>query len=81
MILSWNEYAFALFLTGPNSKTLPPTVVTFMVERSVEWNQLGAACIFIALPILIFVLVVQKYFIHGLTMGMIRQRQQNGIAE
>ncbi len=76
MILSWNEYAFALFITGPNSKTLPPSVVTFMVERSVEWNQLGAACIFIALPILIFVLFVQRYFVRGLTMGMMRQMEQ-----
>lgn len=76
MILSWNEYAFALFLTGPNSKTLPPSVVTFMVERSVEWNQLGAACLFIALPILIFVFFVQKYFVRGLTMGMMRMRKE-----
>lgn len=76
MILCWNEYAFALFITGPNSKTLPPSVMTFMVERSVEWNQLGAACIFIALPILIFVLFVQKYFVRGLTMGMMRQEQE-----
>jgi len=81
MILSWNEYAFALFITGPNSKTLPPTVVTFMVERSVEWNQLGAACIFIALPILIFVLFVQRYFVRGLTMGMMRQLEKGRQAE
>jgi multiple sugar transport system permease protein len=81
LILSWNEYAFALFITGPNSKTLPPTVVTFMVERSVEWNQLGAACIFIALPILIFVLFVQRYFVRGLTMGMMRQMEKGRQAE
>jgi multiple sugar transport system permease protein len=81
MILSWNEYAFAQFITGPNSKTLPPTVVTFMVERSVEWNQLGAACIFIALPILIFVLFVQRYFVRGLTMGMMRQMEKGRQAE
>ena len=77
MILCWNEYAFALYITGPNSKTLPPSVMTFMVERSVEWNQLGAACLFIALPILIFVLFVQKNFVRGLTMGMMRQEQKN----
>ena len=72
LILSWNEYVFAFFLSGPGSRTLPPTVVTFMVERSVEWNQLGAACVLIAFPILIFVLLVQKHFVRGLTMGMMR---------
>ncbi len=81
MILCWNEYAFALYITGPNSKTLPPSVMTFMVERSVEWNQLGAACIFIALPILIFVLFVQKHFVRGLTMGMMRQEQRQSSGE
>jgi ABC-type glycerol-3-phosphate transport system permease component len=81
LILCWNEYAFALYITGPNSKTLPPSVMTFMVERSVEWNQLGAACVFIALPILIFVLFVQKHFVRGLSMGMIKQEQQQTPSE
>ena len=47
------------------------------VERKASC-QLGAACVFIALPILVFVLLVQKHFVRGLTMGMMRERNNGG---
>lgn len=72
LILSWNEYAFALFLTGTEAKTLPPAVVTFAVNAEVSWDVLGAACLIITAPIMIFVIAVQKQFISGLSMGMVR---------
>jgi multiple sugar transport system permease protein len=72
LILSWNEYAFALFLTGSEAKTLPPAVVTFAVNAEVSWDVLGAACLIITAPIMIFVIAVQKQFIRGLSMGMVR---------
>ncbi|WP_420006417.1 carbohydrate ABC transporter permease [Arenibacterium sp. LLYu02] len=72
LILSWNEYAFAFFLTGSEAKTLPPAVVTFAVNAEVSWDVLGAACLIITAPIMIFVVAVQKRFISGLSMGMVR---------
>jgi ABC-type glycerol-3-phosphate transport system permease component len=72
LILSWNEYAFALFLTGNNTRTLPPSVVTFTVSTEVSFDLLGAACVIIAGPILLFVVFVQKQFVRGLSMGMVR---------
>lgn len=73
LILSWNEYAFALFLTGSQTKTLPVSVVTFAVQTAAaSWDILGAACLIISLPILVFVIAVQKQFVKGLSMGMVR---------
>jgi len=73
LILSWNEYAFALFLTGTTTKTLPVSVVTFAVQTAAaSWDILGAACLMISTPILLFVIAVQKQFIKGLSMGMVR---------
>lgn len=72
LILSWNEYAFALFLSGSATKTLPPAVVIFAVNAEVSWDVLGAACLIITAPIMIFVIAVQKQFIRGLSMGMVR---------
>ena len=73
LILSWNEYAFALFLTGTSTKTLPVSVVTFAVQTAAaSWDILGAACLIISTPILLFVIAVQKQFIKGLSMGMVR---------
>jgi multiple sugar transport system permease protein len=73
LILSWNEYAFALYLTGTQTKTLPVSVVTFAVQTAAaSWDILGAACLIISTPILLFVIAVQKQFIKGLSMGMVR---------
>ena len=73
LILSWNEYAFALFLTGTQTKTLPVSVVTFAVQTAAaSWDILGAACLIISMPILLFVIAVQKQFVKGLSMGMVK---------
>lgn len=73
LILSWNEYAFALFLTGTQTKTLPVSVVTFAVQTAAaSWDILGAACLIISMPILLFVVAVQKQFVKGLSMGMVK---------
>lgn len=73
LILSWNEYAFALFLTGTQTKTLPVSVVTFAVQTAAaSWDILGAACLIISTPILLFVVAVQKQFVKGLSMGMVK---------
>jgi ABC-type glycerol-3-phosphate transport system permease component len=72
LILSWNEFAFASFLTSSNTKTLPPAVVGYTVDSDISWNMLGAASLFITLPILLFVISVQKQFVRGLSMGMVK---------
>jgi multiple sugar transport system permease protein len=72
LILSWNEFAFALYLTSVQSKTLPPSVMAYAVGVNVQWNLLGAACLFITAPIILFVLLVQKQFISGLSQGVVR---------
>jgi multiple sugar transport system permease protein len=72
LILSWNEFAFALYLTSVSSKTLPPSVMAYAVGVNVQWNLLGAACLFITAPIILFVLLVQKQFISGLSQGIAR---------
>lgn len=72
LILSWNEFAFALFLTNTDTKTLPPAVVTYAIDSDISWNMLGAASLFITLPIIAFVIAVQKQFVRGLSMGAVR---------
>jgi multiple sugar transport system permease protein len=73
LILSWNEFPFALILTGANSRTMPPAAVTFMVESNIHWNEIGGASLLIALPMVVFVMIVQRQFVRGLSMGMVRE--------
>ena len=72
LILSWNEFAFALILTSRDARTLPASVLTFLQEGSVLWHEVGAAAIIISLPIILFASLVQKHLVRGLTMGMLK---------
>jgi multiple sugar transport system permease protein len=73
MILSWNEYAFATFLTSINAKTMPPAIMAYSIGANVQWNVLGAAVFLITAPLVLFVLVLQRQLISGLSQGVIRQ--------
>jgi len=72
IILSWNEFVFALILTSTRAKTLPPSIYTFIEMGAINWNEVGAAALLITVPVLIFALLVQKHLVRGLTMGLAR---------
>jgi len=71
-IFSWNEFAFALFLTSLKARTLPTTVTFFLAARGVVWGELAATSTITTLPIIIFTLLVQKNLVRGLTFGAIK---------
>jgi multiple sugar transport system permease protein len=72
MIMSWNEYFFALVLTSIHARTLPAALTTFISVFGLLWGQMCAAATVIMLPILIFTLFTQRYLIRGLTMGAVK---------
>lgn len=72
IILCWNEFLFALILTGLNAKTATVAVYNFVTFREVIWGGLTAAGTLITIPIVIFFLIVQRSFIRGMTMGAIK---------
>jgi multiple sugar transport system permease protein len=72
VILSWNEFAFALILTSRDARTLPASVLTFLQEGSILWHEVGAAAVIISVPIILFASLVQKHLVRGLTMGMLK---------
>ena len=73
VIQSWNEFAFALFLTGVNARTLPTTVTFFLSVTGVIWGEMAAVGVVTALPVIIFAMLVQKHMIRGLTFGAVKQ--------
>ncbi len=72
IILCWNEFLFALILTGLHSKTATVAIYNFVAFREVVWGGLTAAGTLITLPVVIFFLIVQRSFIRGMTMGAIK---------
>lgn len=73
MILSWNEFAFATFLTSTQAKTMPPAIMAYSIGADIHWNVLGAAVVLITAPLILFVLLLQRQLISGLSQGVVRK--------
>ena len=71
-IMSWNEFMFALILTGLRSRTLPVATIGLQTDRAILWGPLCAAAVIIVLPVVIFVLSMQKHLVRGLTFGIVK---------
>lgn len=68
-IFSWNNFMFALVLSGAKTKTLPVAIFDFVAYASIDWGGLMAAAVIITLPIMVIALFTQKYIVSGLTAG------------
>ena len=71
-IFSWNEFLFALILTGTRAVTLPVGIIGFMKETGINWGYMTAGGVLALLPVIFFVTLVQKHLVKGLTMGAIK---------
>lgn len=71
-LFSWNEFLFALILTRARAQTYPVLVTTFMGVKGIEWDFMSAYGSAGTIPIIALALVVQKYFVRGLTYGAVK---------
>ena len=72
-IRGWNDFAFALTLSGDATRTLPPGLVnTYLSEFSDRWPELMAASLVASLPVIIVFLLLQRYFVAGLSSGAVK---------
>ena len=71
-IFAWNEFAFALVLTGHNVITYPVKLTTYFGQMQAFWNLAGAMSIFGTIPIFLAVTFFQRYLVRGLSMGAVK---------
>ncbi|MGM7724283.1 carbohydrate ABC transporter permease [Metabacillus sp. Hm71] len=71
-VITWNEFMFSLVLTQQNAVTLPVALSFFNGEEGVLWNQMAAAGMIFVLPTVIFMMLVRKQFILGMTSGGVK---------
>lgn len=72
LILSWNDFLFALSLTSPSSATLPLGILSTYGMLSVGWTYMTSMCTIAIVPILLIALFLQKYYVQGLTFGGVK---------
>ena len=68
-VFSWNNFMFALILSGENTKTLPVALFNFISYASVDWGGLMAAATLMSVPVVLAAVFGQKYLVAGLTAG------------
>jgi len=71
-LAAWNEYLFASILTVKNITTAPVAVSQFILDKMIPWGGLSAASIITLIPAFVFVLIVQKQMVSGLTFGSVK---------
>lgn len=71
-IFSWNEFLFALMLTGSKAQTAPVAVMSFWSSDAVQWGRIMAGSFIILIPSVIFVLTCQRWLVRGLMMGSVK---------
>jgi multiple sugar transport system permease protein len=72
LLLAYNEFLFALVLTGPNTKTLPVAIAEYGAEDLNYWSLSAAAAIGIMLPIVLFMMALQRHLVRGLAFGAVK---------
>jgi len=72
-IFSWNEFLFALILSGSVSKTLPAAFPGLLTPTGSCWSQLSAAATVATIPVIILAFVLQKHLVRGLSFGAVKQ--------
>jgi multiple sugar transport system permease protein len=71
-ISSWNEFLFAMILTGGNVKTVPLVASEVITDKEVLWGPMSAIGAMTAAPIILFTFFVQKYIVRGMSYGAIK---------
>ena len=74
-ILAWNEFLFALTFTLSTEKRTVPVAIALIsgaTAYELPWGRVMAACVIVTLPLIILVLILQRYIISGLTAGAVK---------
>jgi multiple sugar transport system permease protein len=69
----WGEYGFASIILETQTKyTATIGLVRQMTELTTSFNTIGAAAVMMGLPLLLFLMLIQRHFVRGLTAGAVK---------
>jgi multiple sugar transport system permease protein len=73
MILSWNEFLFALIITySVDSNTFPIGISRFVGEHGLQFGEMSAAALAGIIPIYILIFIFSRNLVEGLTRGGVK---------
>jgi multiple sugar transport system permease protein len=71
-VFSWTEFLLSLFLTT-DIRTVPVKIQTFVTSTGNEWGFIAALGTAAMIPSFIFILLVQRHLVRGLTLGSLKE--------
>ena len=72
LILTLNEFLFALVLTTVDAVTMPIGLMGLETTEGIQWGDMAAIGTIMLIPMCFFAFTVQKYIVRGLTLGAIK---------
>ncbi|SCB58601.1 multiple sugar transport system permease protein [Rhizobium aethiopicum] len=71
-MFAWNEFLLASMLTSQEAKTLPVIAANAIKPKAIAWGLASAAGVVMSLPVVVLVLLMQRYLVRGLTLGAVK---------
>lgn len=69
-VFAWNEFIFALIITGDNVSPYPTIIPTLILSNQILWDQIMAMAVVVAIPPTLILIAFRQHIIEGMTLGM-----------
>jgi len=69
---AWNEFLVPVVLSQQRARPLSVFVAQFITQQKILWGPLTASMVVLLLPIAVTAIVLQRYFVAGLTAGSLK---------
>ncbi|RWK53636.1 carbohydrate ABC transporter permease [Mesorhizobium sp.] len=72
LILAWNEYLLALFLSNADAQTMPVLVSAQNTTRGPQWWNMSVLITVMIAPVIVISSILQKHIARGLLVGAVK---------
>jgi multiple sugar transport system permease protein len=72
LILCWNEYLLALFLSNAKAQTMPVLVSAQNTTRGPQWWYMSVLIVIMIAPVIVVATFLQKHIARGLLVGAVK---------
>lgn len=73
LILNWNEYLFAVFLSTAKAQTMPIMVAAKNAgEKGILWWEMCAVIVIMIIPVILMAVLLQRFIAKGVLLGAVK---------
>jgi multiple sugar transport system permease protein len=72
LVLTWNEYVFAVLLTSIRTITLPVLVASQTGSNGINWWGMAAISLAAILPLVVVAILLERFIVRGMSAGAVK---------